>query len=102
MALARCRVLLTPKGYLNQDLIIPKAMRTHDGDDPWGYTTNKGNDSRLCRRVVGFHYCIERTTEVIFSGLQSIKVVSKPSIRNQTVKIRTPVRESEALHLQVR
>lgn len=53
-------------------------METHDRDDPRGDATNKGNYGRLSRRVVSFHYRVERAAEVILSGLQSVKAISKP------------------------
>jgi len=42
---------------------------TNKRDDPWGDATDKGNDCRLGRSVVGFHYRVECAAEVILSGL---------------------------------
>ena len=56
------------------------ALGTHNRNDPRGDGPNKGNNGRLGRRVVRFHYSFERAVEVVLSGLQSVKAVSKPCI----------------------
>lgn len=53
-------------------------MGTHNGNDPRGDATNKGNDGRLGWRVVRFHYGFEGAVEIILSGFQGVKAVSKP------------------------
>jgi len=71
-------------------------MQTHNRDDPRGNAANKGNYGRLCRRVVSFHYRVECAAEVIFSGLQSVKAVSKPwgREREHSIRVRVPIQRS--------
>jgi len=77
---------LTPIRFsaLHQEMMIPKAMGAHNGDDPWGDTADKRNDGRPSQRIVGLHYRVERTAEVIFSKLQRVEVVPELWRRKNT------------------
>ena len=57
--------------------MISKVMEAYKGDNPRGDAANQRNDGRLSRGVVHLHDRVESAAEVILSGLQSIKVVSK-------------------------
>ena len=55
-----------------------RCATTHNRNDPRGDAADKGNDGRLCRSVVSFHYRFKRAIEIVLSGLQGVKSISKP------------------------
>jgi hypothetical protein len=64
-------------------------MEAYKGDNPRGDATNQRDDGRLSRRVVHLHDRVESAAEVILSGLQSIKVVSKSwRKRKHSIRVR--------------
>ena len=68
---------LTPIRIRAFSMMIPRAMRTHNRNDPRGDAANKRNDGRSRWRVVRFHDRLKRAVKVVLPGLQSVEVVSK-------------------------